>query len=100
VVIGNACVARADVVPECCRNLKPGQTCPMHPKAAIEEHECRMGTTRSAVDASLLPLVAGFGAAPRAKASVAGIAPAGVIDGAVVSLMACTSPPELQPPRA
>lgn len=56
-------------LPECCRNLKTGQTCPMHQHPHSEsdtaeaqaEHACHLAAACPPLDAPLLSLTAGFG---------------------------------------
>ncbi len=97
-VVCSDCLMRRDQVPECCRNLKPGQTCPMHPQATGEP-ACHLGTTCSVHDPSLLALVVGLAAPPAARLPMAGIAPAGRVADVDVSTLGRVVLPELQPPR-
>jgi hypothetical protein len=70
-------------LPECCRNLQPGQACPMHPHpeaAAVapagDVHACHCSPISSPLDRALLSLAAGLG-----------------LTVPVVSLSATTAPP-------
>jgi hypothetical protein len=94
----SVCLTRSSQVAECCRNLRPGQTCPMHPDAG-SDRACHVGTTCSMHDPSLLAIVAGLAGPLPVHLPMAGIAPAEPVADVEVSTVGRVVLPELPPPR-
>ena len=104
-----AMAMRADqaALPECCRNLKPGQTCPMHPNGvtgdtagAPADRACHLCSSRRPLATSLLSLSAGLGITASA-AALATSAPVIIpVDPLAPRPLARAAVPDPPPPRA
>lgn len=96
------CLHQGDEVPACCRNMKPGQMCPMHAHDHDDsEQASHMNGSCSCHDVSLLALAAGLAAPPATPATA-------VMDVSVPEAVAIAPgltiarvvPPEAPPPRS
>ncbi len=100
VVVCSACLAEEAELPACCRNLEPGQTCPMHSHAETGGQACHMRSACPTHDASLLALAAGLAAPPATRPVLAVVRRLRSIAVVEATTTLRASRPDSPPPRS
>jgi hypothetical protein len=95
-------IAAEGQLPECCRNLKPGQTCPMHqhPGGEAADQACHLASACAPLDVALLSLATGIGLPPAPAVAAAVMPPAVPVHAARPQPVTRAAAPEPPPPRA
>jgi hypothetical protein len=92
----------AEELDECCKNLAPGQTCPMHHKAhgdfrsGAPAWTCPCGPS----DAAVASVIGVAGVLPRALLTAASPVVVGAVASAVAPTLARQKPPISPPPES
>jgi hypothetical protein len=85
----------------CCRNLAPGQTCPMHHKKAnSNDRTCKMRSACQPPDAALVSMSGGIGVLPHATDVVITFAVGQQLDSEFLSTLSRARRSDAPPPRS
>jgi len=93
------CCTAADELPECCRTVGPGQTCPMH-HGGHDDSTCKMRNGCASGDSALISLGGGLGVLPSSTSGVTPFASGEDAAPLTASAIDRAEPPDSPPPRA
>jgi hypothetical protein len=90
----------AIALPDCCKLVAPGQTCPMHHKENSDESTCKMRNACARADSALVSLSGGVGVMPTLTSDVIAFTAGDSLSGLTESGLIRAARPDAPPPRA
>jgi hypothetical protein len=90
----------ASALPDCCKLVAPGQTCPMHHKEDSDENTCKMRNGCAPSDSALVSLSGGIGVMPTLTSDVIAFTAGDSLSGLTESGLVRAARPDAPPPRA
>jgi len=86
-------------LPECCKAVGPGETCPMHHNTSHDDSTCKMRNACSKGDSALISLSGGIGVLPSSTFSVSAFTAGDRLTMPIESAPLRSTRPESPPPR-